>query len=137
MSAPYTQLFVHLVWSTWDRLPLITPEIGGRLLGCLRAKCEDLGCACLASEWVADHVHLIVRYPASVSVSALVGQLKGSSSHLANQILTDGGTFRWQHGFGAFSISKRSLDRAISYVMNQKNHHAEGTTFAQMERCQM
>ncbi len=24
MRAPYTQLYLHLVWAAWDRLPLIT-----------------------------------------------------------------------------------------------------------------
>ncbi|MFQ5434598.1 MAG: hypothetical protein ACE5FD_06960 [Anaerolineae bacterium] len=31
MRAPYTQLYVHMVWATWDRLPLITKTIEPRL----------------------------------------------------------------------------------------------------------
>jgi putative transposase len=27
MRENYSKLYVHLVWGTWDRLPLITPEI--------------------------------------------------------------------------------------------------------------
>ncbi|MBD1808358.1 hypothetical protein H6F98_23300 [Microcoleus sp. FACHB-SPT15] len=27
MRANLTQLYVHCVWATWDRLPLITPDI--------------------------------------------------------------------------------------------------------------
>jgi putative transposase len=27
MRENYARLYVHLVWGTWDRLPLITPEI--------------------------------------------------------------------------------------------------------------
>jgi hypothetical protein len=25
--APFTELYLHCVWATWDRLPLITPEV--------------------------------------------------------------------------------------------------------------
>jgi len=31
MRAPYTQLYVHLVWSLWDRLSIITEHIQPRL----------------------------------------------------------------------------------------------------------
>lgn len=31
MRAPYTQLYLHIIWATWDRLPLITPEIENRI----------------------------------------------------------------------------------------------------------
>jgi hypothetical protein len=29
MRRPFTQLYVHLVWATWDRLPLITGTTSG------------------------------------------------------------------------------------------------------------
>ena len=106
-----------------------------RLLGALREKCEELGCRCLAAGLVEDHVHLLVRYPASLSVARLVGQLKGSSSHLANHGLGCHGAFRWQGSYGAFSVSKRSLAAATAYVLHQKQHHAEQTAYADIERC--
>ena len=31
--------------------------------------------------------------------------------------------FRWQGGYGAFTVSKRSQDVVINYVRNQKTHH--------------
>ena len=31
MRSPYTQLYLHIVWATWDRLPLITETIKPRL----------------------------------------------------------------------------------------------------------
>ena len=27
MREPYTQLYLHLVWATWDRMPFLTPEL--------------------------------------------------------------------------------------------------------------
>lgn len=136
MPSAYTQLSVHLVWATWDRLPLISPEMEPRLLGVLRDKCEELGCQCLAAGILEDHVHLLVSYPASLSVARLVGQLKGSSSHLVNHALGGGGGFRWQGSYGAFSVSKRSLATATAYVLRQREHHARHTTHPDAERCE-
>ena len=136
MPSAYAQLYVHLVWATWDRLPLITEDMEPRLFGAFRGKCEDLGCHCLAIGAAEDHVHLLVRYPASVSIATLVGQLKGGSSHLASHELGSDGPFRWQGSYGALSVSKRSLDAATAYVLNQKLHHAQGSSNPALERCQ-
>ncbi|MBV9864877.1 MAG: transposase [Abitibacteriaceae bacterium] len=48
MRAPYTQLYVHLVWATWDRLPLITSTIESKLYTVISAKCRELKCELLA-----------------------------------------------------------------------------------------
>jgi hypothetical protein len=38
-------LFVHLVWATWDRLPLITPAVERPLYRCLDKEALDLSAA--------------------------------------------------------------------------------------------
>ncbi len=63
MRAPYTQLYPHCVWATWDRLPLITPNIEGRLYAAIAAKCLELKCDMIAIGGIEDHVHLLVRFP--------------------------------------------------------------------------
>ena len=135
MSSVYAQLFVHLVWATSERRPLISEEVEPRLLSCMRAKCEELGCRCIAAGAADDHVHVLVSYPTSVAVATLAGQLKGASAHLANRVLGYDGAFAWQVGYGAFSVSRRSLDTAAAYVLGQRRHHAECTTYADLERC--
>jgi len=41
---PKSEFFGHFIWATWDRLPLITPEIREPIFQILRAKCAQLGC---------------------------------------------------------------------------------------------
>ena len=31
--------------------------------------------------------------------------------------------FQWQAGFGAFSYSRKDLERVIKYILNQPEHH--------------
>ena len=33
------------------------------------------------------------------------------------------GTFRWQEGYGAFSVGKSNLQEVIKYIENQEEHH--------------
>ena len=56
MRRPYTQIYAHLVWATWDRLLLITSEIESRLHAAIAAKCRELDAEALAIGGVDDHV---------------------------------------------------------------------------------
>jgi len=42
MPNSHTEVYVHFVWATWDRKPLITPDIEPRLYNCIRARCRDM-----------------------------------------------------------------------------------------------
>ena len=41
MPTSYNQVFIHLIWGTWDRLPLIPASIETRLYACLADKCRE------------------------------------------------------------------------------------------------
>ena len=84
MREPYTQLYVHILWATWDRLPLLSGEREATIYACIQAECGKLGAEMLAIGGIEDHVHVVARIPATLSVAELVKQIKGSSSHLAN-----------------------------------------------------
>ena len=131
MREPFTQLYVHLVWSTWDRLPLLTPEVIEIVSDAVGRECLDLGADVIAFGAVIDHMHLLVRIPPKLSVSALVKQVKGSTSHLLSQRM--GIPFKWQGGYGAFTVSKGMVQRVRNYVLNQEAHHAYGTVVSAAE----
>jgi REP element-mobilizing transposase RayT len=132
--ATYTELYVHCVWSTWDRLPLITPDIEPQLYAALAAKCQELSCAPLAIGGVADHVHMLVRFTPTLMIARLVGELKGSSSHMITHAIRPGMFFKWQGAYGAFTISKRSVAQVQAYILNQKTRHATGSLLAELEQ---
>jgi len=126
MRTPYTQLYVHLTWSTWDRLPLITKIIHSRLYASIAKKCRQLKCEPLAIGGMEDHVHLLVRLHPTVAIATLVKEAKGTSSHLVTHELSPGEFFKRQGGYGAFTISKEDVLRLKTYIENQELHHAEG-----------
>jgi REP element-mobilizing transposase RayT len=131
MREPFTKLYIHLVWATWDRVAILTPDLIAVVDRAVRHECIGLGGEVIAFGGVADHVHLLVRIPAKIAVAELVKQVKGASSHLINHRLKI--PFKWQGGYGAFTVSHAVLPRVREYVLNQENHHRYGTTIETAE----
>jgi putative transposase len=127
------EVFVHLVWGTLGRAPVITAATEGELHRVIGAKCGELGCTLRAIGGTADHVHLLVQLLPAVSVAELVGAAKGASSHAMNNRLAPGAAFRWQHGYGAFSVSGADLSAVARYVIDQKQHHEAYATDPALE----
>lgn len=134
MRDPFTRLYVHLVWATWDRLPLITPAIQPAIYRCIQAEATRLGCRVGAISGIEDHVHVLVRHPPAVSVSEMVKQMKGVPSRLVQQEVRLGGFFKWQGSYGAFSIAERDVATVRRYVHRQEEHHGTGRLSAILER---
>jgi REP element-mobilizing transposase RayT len=130
----YEELYLHLVWATWKRMPLITPEIQSRLHACLAHRAHEMRADVIAIGGVADHVHVFVRQPVTISIADFVSRLKGGSSHFVTHVLRHPDYFRWQGGYGAFSVSRRGVSAVRAYVLNQEQHHRDGTLIPRLER---
>lgn len=122
-------LFVHFVWATWDRAPLIQPYIERPLYRCIHSEAEKQSCDVLALNGVADHVHLLLKMPSTVDLATVMKQVKGASSDelFANR------RFKWQGGYGAFSVSRWDVDLIRGYICKQKRHHAEQAVRPELE----
>ena len=126
-------LYVHLVWAMWDRIPMIGPAVERRLYRSIEAEAQQMVCTVLGINGMPDHVHLLVKTPATIAIADLVKQVKGVSSHLVNKVLLPGAGFKWQGCYGAFSVSRWDLDRVAAYVKQQKKHHEAGDFFQDWE----
>ena len=126
-------LYLHLVWSTWDRLPMVTPQIERRLYRCIESEARDQGCTVLALNGVPDHVHLVVSFPATITISNLMKQVKGVSSHFVNKALLPDTQFKWSGGYGAFTVSRWDVDKVVQYVKRQKEHHTNDSLWPEWE----
>ncbi len=133
MRGRFTQLYLHSVWATWDRMPLLVPAIEQTLYAAILAKCRQLDCEPLAIGGMADHVHLLVRFPTTLAVASLVKEVKGATSHLVTHA-SPGELFTWQGSYGAFTVSKESVPRVRAYVQGQKRHHRSGEIVQEWER---
>jgi REP element-mobilizing transposase RayT len=68
----YAKLYLHLVWATWDRLPLITPELRVPVYQALNEQANRGGCEMIAVGGIQDHVHVLLKIPTTVSIAEIV-----------------------------------------------------------------
>jgi REP-associated tyrosine transposase len=133
MRRSLSEVFVHLVWATWDRMPLLTESMRPHVYRSIQSECERMRTELIALGGVDDHVHLLVRLPTSVAMAVLVKQVKGASSHLMNHGIERPLGFRWQGSYSAFSVSKRLVPQVRNYILRQEEHHRHGTVHPHFE----
>ena len=131
---PYWQLFYHVVWSTKNREPLLTPELEPLVYELVRSKTSNLEGKIFALNGMRDHVHLVASIPPKVAVATFIGQVKAFVSTRINQSQLVSFPFAWQEEYGLFSFDKKRLPHHVAYVERQKEHHAQGTLIPLLER---
>jgi putative transposase len=122
MRGANVHVFVHFVWATWDRLPLITPEVRGIVYRTILGKCDEMQAHPPGLGGVEDHVHLLVRLPATVPLANQFGEIKGASAFAVTKGKSSE-LFKWQGGYGAFSVSEHRLGIVQKYIREQATHH--------------
>lgn len=130
---PHYRLFYHFVWTTKERMPLITAANQTVIHAAIQAKAVELRALVHALNSVSDHVHMVVTVPPSISLAEFVRQIKGNSSHLVSQASATQDTFAWQQDYGVYSVSESHLPTVIRYVENQQQHHDEQTLDIRLE----
>jgi putative transposase len=112
---------------------LIKPAMRRSLYRCIEAQAQDLGCTVHALGGMPDHIHIVLRMPTKVSVATLAQRLKAISSKFAHDQLGVL-SFRWQEGYGAFSLGRPQVEHVVRYVEHQEEHHAGGELWPQWEK---
>lgn len=123
MSQSFTKLWIHVIWATKNRQELIDYSIEKKLYDFICQELTDLGCPVRIINGMPDHVHVLFLQNPQKTISDIVKQIKGSSSHFMNEGEFILEKFAWQRGFAAFSVSESQLDIVFNYIKNQKHHH--------------
>jgi REP-associated tyrosine transposase len=119
----YSQLLLHVVFSTKHRERWITPDVAERLYpftgGIIRAEkgiLYDIG-------GIEDHVHLYLRWRPDAAISDLMRTIKSRSSLRVHQTFPRLDAFAWQEGYAVFSVSKSQEGAVKKYIASQAEHH--------------
>ena len=121
MSHTYTNLLTHIVFSTKERLPLITNVIKPELLAYIGGLAKELKGKPIIINGMSDHVHILASLPPTISTAEAMRFIKANSSKWVTQKFRK--PFEWQKGYGAFSVSRSNVDAAVKYIQNQEQHH--------------
>jgi putative transposase len=124
MSHAYSQISIHLVFSTKDRRKLIGKHHQPLLWSYLAGICQKDGIFVHAIGGTEDHIHLLIQIPPSLPLAKAVNVLKSSSSKWAS---VKGFSFAWQDGYAAFSVSASNIPAVLRYIETQEAHHRKLT----------
>jgi putative transposase len=111
-----------LVFVTTYRRDVLNGDHIGYLRGVFASVCEDFGAHLVECDGEDDHVHLLVEYPTTVAVSALVNSLKGVSARRLRQQyrVRTHREHLWSPSYFAASCGGAPLAIIRQYVENQR-----------------
>ena len=70
----------HIVWVPKYRFRVLKGPIAQEVFNCIQVYSSRLGCRVIELNVQVDHVHLLVKVPPKVSISHLMGTVKGKSA---------------------------------------------------------
>lgn len=123
----YINFLAHCVFSTKNREKFLKPDIQSRLWPYLGGIARENKMKAISVGGVADHVHILLSIPSTLSLSKAIQIIKGNSSKWIRDTFLNMNHFAWQEGYGAFSIGISDIFRTIRYIQNQEKHHQSKT----------
>jgi putative transposase len=127
-SHTVSRLTAHLVWVTKYRYPVLKGEIQKRCRELIIQICDSEDVKILKGAVGKEHIHMLIEYPPSKSISDLVKHLKGRTSRMLQQEYPElkrryWGRHFWAIGYGAWSTGNVSE----SVVQEYLEHHRESS----------
>ena len=127
MPHSYNKIWIHAIWATKDRVPLIHQNIEQKVYLFISEQLREQGCPVRIINGMPDHIHCLFLLSRQKSIAEVIKQIKGSSSHYINQNNLIADKFAWQTGYAAYSVSESVVEKVFEYIKNQKSHHQKKT----------
>ena len=123
MASSLVKLNVHIIFHVKstsvvirnDDLPDLFQYVGGTIKG--------LGGIPIEVGGVGDHIHILATLPRTMALADFVRDIKANSSKWVRQADKSYAWFSWQDGYAAFSVSPSLIDKTVSYIRRQEEHH--------------
>ncbi len=133
MPQSLARLHIHLIFSTRSREPLLHDALRDSLHRYMATVLQNFDCPAVLINSVADHVHILFELGRTVAVSAMVEEVKKTSSKWLKTQGNEFAAFAWQAGYGAFAVSESNVDAVRQYIEGQAEHH-RGKSFEEEYR---
>jgi len=123
MGQSLVKNYLHIIFSTKHRQPVIDTHVETELHHYLGGICKNIECQPLAVGGYTDHVHILCMFSKKITLISFMKELKVNSS---KWIKTKGELYKdffWQDGYGAFSVNPTQTEAVKNYISNQHQHH--------------
>ena len=125
MPQSLVKVYLHAIFSTENREPVLADEWRDELCEVLGGTANNLGCQSLIVGDVADHVHMLFQLSRTISIADAIGKIKSTSSAWVNQTRGMSAPFHWQGGYAIFSVSQSNVEAVRENIRTQPEHHAK------------
>jgi REP element-mobilizing transposase RayT len=122
MPQSLVKILVHIVFSTKDRVDIISPEIESELYSYIHGIIENNKAKLVIANGTTNHSHFLISLGRN-DVGELTGDIKRDSSLWIKKKGDQFYDFYWQRGYGAFSIGQSQVPEVSRYIAGQKEHH--------------
>ncbi len=124
MSQSLVKNYLHLVFSTKNRMAWLPLECRPSLFSYQSGILKSFECPVIEINGVEDHVHILFLLSKNHALKSIVEELKkGSSKWMKTPDGTHNSNFYWQGGYGGFSVSQSKVAVVRKYIQNQEEHH--------------
>lgn len=127
MGHTYSNILLHVIFSTKNRVASITPDLRPRLYEYLGGVARKEFGPALEIGGTADHLHGLISLNRDVSIADAMREWKSLSSGWVHKTFSEHKAFGWQPGYGAFSVSQSNIDAVRAYIARQEEHHRHVT----------
>jgi REP element-mobilizing transposase RayT len=123
MPQSLSKIYVHFVFHTKNNTPWISKDVEKELHPYMSAVMRAMDSPALIVGGASEHIHILCILSRKIPVCKIAEVVKKSSSKWMKTKGPQLKNFRWQDGYGAFSISHSMVGRVRSYIRNQRIHH--------------
>ncbi len=127
MGQSLVKNYLHVVFSTKHRQPLITDAVELKLHAYLSGICKSLDSHALKIGGYNDHIHILCTLSKKIALVKLMEEIKSHSSKWMKAPEVGISDFYWQEGYGAFSVNPSEVELVCDYIERQKEHHKTRT----------
>ena len=123
MPQSFCQLYVHLIFSTKDRVRYLDAAIRPRMHAYVAETMRNLGSPFVVVGGPEDHVHVLFDLAKKCAPVDVVEAVKKDASKFAKTLGAQYQDFYWQRGYGMFSVGPTHRDEVVRYIETQEEHH--------------
>jgi REP element-mobilizing transposase RayT len=123
MKIQYNNLYIHYIFSTLHKLPVISDTQRERIEKYITGIIKNNESHLYAIYANPDHMHFLVSISPRISEEKLASIVADNSERFINENKLVQGIFKWQDSCSAFSVSKRDISKVCRYIERQPIHH--------------
>jgi putative transposase len=119
----YLKIWVHLVWTTKNREPVLSSNIRNLVFDHIRENAAKKGIYIDFINGYLEHVHCLISLGPGQNIDKVLMLLKGESSYWINKTKILPKKFEWQDEYFAVSVSQSAVNNVREYISKQEEHH--------------